>query len=543
MKKSVLALALLALAAAGNIGCPGLFPVPDDDTKLFEVSAVVRWNEVMLAAVRNGRPRPTVVARSTFIVHTAIYDAWALYDDKATPLHANASLRRPESEHTDANKLKAISFAAYKALLDQFPAYETQTGAFTRLLNDLGFSASSSTDTATPEGIGNIAAQTVLDFRQNDGANEAGNYAQITSTTFPSLYAPVNSADPSASNAPGGATFNRDRWQPLRVPTGELLDADENPIFDSADPTSFTDQSFLTPHWGAVIPFALEAGNQFRPVGPPIAGSSEPYTDSLGRTMTHDQAYNMQVDEVLQISATLTDEQKVIAEFWADGPRSETPPGHWQALAHGISFRDQHSLDDDVKLYFALTGAIFDSSICTWEAKRFYDSIRPISAIRHKYFGQSIQAWGGPNRGTEAIQGEEWLPYQALDFVTPPFGEFSSGHSCFSASAAEVLTEFTGSNQFFDGQTILFDEDFNEDGLPDFLGQHIVGIGGNAFENSPASIIVLKWDTFQEAADEAGISRIYGGIHFLDGDRRARALGTTVGALAFEKARQLWNGE
>lgn len=532
---------LVAVAAVLAIaGCPNLTGV--DNTTIFESSAVVKWNEVALAAVRNGAARPTVIARSMFIVHSAMYDAWAAYDAKALGTQLGGSLRRPAAERTEANKRAAISYAAYRALLDQFPAFETNTGAFSRLLNELGYSPDNSSDPSTPAGVGNVAAQAVLDFRKSDGANQSGNYAQVTSATYPSVYAPVNSADPATGKTPGGANFDANRWQPLRVPTGKLVNNAGAPIIDSSDPSTYADQAFLTPHWGAVAPFALTRGDQFRPSAPPVKGSPEPYTDALGRTMTNDEAWNAQYDEVLATSQFLTDERKVIAEYWADGPRSETPPGHWNALCHGICQRDQQSLDQDVKLFFAVTGALFDSSIAVWEAKRYYDSIRPISAIRHKYFGQKIMAWGGPNKGTQEIDGESWQPYQASTFVTPPFPGYPSGHSAFSAAAAEVIGQFTGNNNFYDGQTVLFDEDFNKDGIPDLLGQHIVGKGGNGFESSPSAIVTLRWKTLQDAADEAGISRIYGGIHIQDDDLRSRELGQKVGAQALEHARRLWNG-
>lgn len=537
------AISLATVASTGLMGgCP--FLGSTDTTPIFETSAVVKWNEVMLAAVRNGSPRPTVVARSSFIVQNSVYDAWAQYDGTANGV-ITRNLRRPASERTDANKEKAISFAAYKALLDQFPAYEVQFGAFTRLLTDLGYDPAdaASTDTTKPEGIGNVCAQAVLDFRQSDGSNESNNYpSSSTNDTFPTTYSPVNCADDAAACGVNGADFDLNRWQPLRVPTGKLTNSSGRPIFDPTIPSSFTDQTFLTPHWGGVIPFALSAYNQFPMTGPPVAGSSDPYTDPIGRSGTNDEIYNLHVDEVLDISANLTDREKVIAEFWADGPRSESPPGHWQAIAHGISFRDQNSLDDDVKLYFALSGAVFDSSIAVWGYKRQFDSIRPASAIRHKYFGQMVQAWGGPNLGTQTIMGEDWNPYQDPTFVTPPFGEYPSGHSCFSAASAEVLKEFTGSDQFYDGTTILFDDDFNNDGIPDLLGQHIVGAGKNRFEASPSAPVILTWNTFSEAADEAGISRLYGGIHFVSGDRDSRVLGRLVGAQAFARAQEYWTG-
>ncbi len=344
-------------------------------------------------------------------------------------------------------------------------------------------------------------------------------------------------------NTPGGPDFDPSRWQPLRIATGKVTDAHGNPIIDLADPDSYSQQTFLTPHWGAVRPFALRSGDQFRPPPPPKAGSPAPYVDALGRHMTNDQAYHAQLDEIVKISANLTDEQKVIAEYWADGPRSETPPGHWNALAHGISTRDHHTIDDDVKLYWALNGALFDASIAAWDAKRAYDCIRPVSAIRHKYAGQMVVAWGGPNRGTQLIRGEEWRPYQEPTFVTPAFPEFVSGHSAFSAAAAAVLTTFTGSSQFYDGETVLHHVDRNKDGLSDLLGQHVVPAGGNRLERSPSAVVVLQWETFQEAADEAGMSRRYGGIHFQDGDLWGRRIGRNIGAQALALATHYWTGK
>lgn len=531
---------LLLMISGCNKGSKDVFFSSPDVIVSFEPSVVVRWNEVMLAAIRNSSPRPTVVARSQFMVHSAIYDAWTAYHPIAVPTELVIT-KRPVQEQTDANKSEAISQAAYQMLITLFPSYETNTGAFSTLLNELGYAPVLSGDSVTPSGIGFSATEAVLGARLNDGSNSAGNFADTTSTIYPTLYAPANSADPLAPNAPGGIAFDPNRWQPLQVPTGTLVDSSGTPIIDPLDPTTFNNQTFLTPHWGAVTPFALTSGSQFRPQAPPQAGSSSPYTDALGNTSTNDIAYINQIDEVLTISANLTDAQKAIAEYWADGPRSETPPGHWNAISHGISYRDRHGIDEDVKLYFALNGALLDSSIAAWEAKRFYDFVRPISAIRDRYFGVPISAWGGPNQGTQIISGETWQPYQSLTFVTPPFAEYVSGHSTFSAASAEILTRFSGSSTFYDGVTVLND-DFNNDGVFDMLGEHIVGVNGNTFENSPSTIVILRWNTFQEAADEAGISRLYGGIHFQDGDRFARMMGTSIGSQAFNLAESYWNG-
>jgi hypothetical protein len=509
----------------------------------YHPSPVVLWNEVMLAAIRNGRPRPTVTARSLYMVHQAIYDAWAAYDATARPVYLDPALRRPPAEHTEANKAAAVSQAAYQMLMALFPAYETNSHAFSTLLAMQGYPAlEEAAGGTTPHSIGYQAAAAVLAGRAEDGSNAANDYADMVSKTYPALYQPLNSADPAAGNAVGKPGFDPNHWQPLRVPTGVLTDEYGQPVADAAVPESFVDQTYLTPHWGAVTPFALASGDQFRPPAPPQFGSEEPYIDGLGQQMTNDEAFRRQVGEIAALSAGLTDEQKVIAEYWADGPRSETPPGHWNAMAHGISERDTLSLDEDVKLYFALNGAVFDASIAAWDAKRAYDYVRPVSAIQNLYAGQTIEAWAGPDRGMQLIPAEDWRPYQQSTFVTPPFAEYVSGHSTFSAASAEVLTRFSGSNTFYDGHTVLYYEDFNRDGVPDVLGQHLVPVGGNMFENSPAEVIALQWPTFQDAADEAGLSRRYGGIHFQDADLHGRTMGTQIGAQAYELAEKYWNG-
>lgn len=532
-------------AASGLQTVSSAAPIPESAQPhaAYHPSAVVLWNEVMLAAIRNGTPRPTVIARSLYLVHQAMYDAWAAYHATAQPVYLDPGLRRPPAEHTQANKTAAVSQAAYQTLSLLFPDYETNSNAFSTLIAMQGYPALSEPgEGATPHSIGYLAASAVLASRIGDGSNAANGYADTVSATYPTLYLPANSADPTAPNAPGQPGYNPNHWQPLRVPTGILTDEYGQPAADPAIPDSFVDQTFLTPHWGAVTPFALVSGDQFRPPAPPQYGSDEPYIDALGQEMTHDEAFRRQVEEIVRMSAELTDKQKVLAEYWADGPRSETPPGHWNALAHGISERDMLGIDEDVKLYFALNGALFDASIAAWDAKRAYDYVRPVSAIQDLYAGQEIEAWGGPDRGAQLIPAESWRPYQHSTFVTPPFAEYVSGHSTFSAAAAEVLTRFTGSDVYYDGKTILYYEDYNRDGVPDLLGQHLVPVGGNLFEGSPAEVVALQWPTFQDAADEAGISRLYGGIHFQDGDLHGRTMGTRIGGQAFELAQRFWNG-
>jgi hypothetical protein len=254
----------------------------------------------------------------------------------------------------------------------------------------------------------------------------------------------------------------------------------------------------------------MTSGSQFRPVQGPARYPSVVYAE--------------QAQALINISAGLDDYEKTIAEFWADGPGTWFPPGHWSYFCQWISRRDGHSLDDDVKMFFAAGNALLDASIACWDAKRVWDSVRPISAIPFLFAGKTILAWAGPYQGTKPIDGANWKPYQIPGNITPPFPEFFSGHSTFSAAAAEVLRSLTGSDNF--GYSITFPA------------------GSSAAEPGavPASNLRVNFATFSDAADSAGMSRRYGGIHFQDGDLNGRAIGRLVGAQVWAKAQSYWNG-
>ena len=154
------------------------------------------------------------------------------------------------------------------------------------------------------------------------------------------------------------------------------------------------------------------------------------------------------MNEMIKFSRHLDEARKLIVEYWADGPASELPPGHWGLFAQFVSRRDQHTIDQDVKMFFAMHNASFDAGIVAWHFKRKYDGVRPITAIRYRSRGRPIRAWGGRARPTENIPGEQWMPYNPGTNLTPPFPGYFSGHSVFSRSSATVLDLFTGSDYF-----------------------------------------------------------------------------------------------
>lgn len=226
------------------------------------------------------------------------------------------------------------------------------------------------------------------------------------------------------------------------------------------------------------------------------------------------------------LMAGLDDRRKSIVDYWADNPPKALPPGHWLEFVQAVSHREAYGVDDDAKLFFAVANATFDAGIAVWDAKVFYDYVRPVTAIRYFFAGKQILTWAGPFQGTQWIDGANFRPYQRPPALTPPFPEYPSGHSAFSAASAEVMKSYTGSDTFVASGTVLAGAIRVEAYDPANLLTSKV----------PATDIILPWTTFSQAADEAGISRRYGGIHFEDGDLESRKIGRKVGAQVWEKA-------
>ena len=480
----VLCVAIMFVAAAGAANSTNSNAAPN---------VVIQWNNAALQGDRDSTVGPPMIARALAITHTCMYDAWAAYDAKAVGTQLGGALRRPRVERTEANKQKAISFAAYRALIDLFPF--DQATVYDPLMASLGYDPTDlSTDTTTPSGIGNVACAAVLNFRHHDGSNQLGDLHPGAYSDYTS-YVPVNG--PSTVPVIPSTVSDPNRWQPLTYNNGVKV----------------ITQGFLGAQWFKVIPFALKRDDEFRSIealfGPATYGS---------------EAYRAQAQELVNKSAGLTDRQKMIAEYWANGPHTETPPGHWDLFAQYVSARDHHTNDDDVKMFFAITNACFDAGIAAWDGKRAFDSVRPVTAVSYQFQGQTIRSWGGPYKGTVMMDGSQWIPYQPSTFPTPPFPEYISGHSTFSAAAATVLRLWTGSDTFGDSVTFA-------------LGSSTIEPGA-----TPSAPVTLQWDTFTEAANEAGISRRYGGIHFLGGDLVGRFIGSLVGRQVFAKAQTYFDG-
>ncbi|MEI6234949.1 MAG: DUF6851 domain-containing protein [Planctomycetota bacterium] len=445
-------------------------PLPPDNL-------VIQWSTQLITVFQNGNVAPTVSSRALATLHTSIYDAWAAYDARAVGTQLGSQLRRPEIERTEANKNIAISYAAYRTLVDLFPSQKSNYDALMTALN-LDTSVVT-TDPSTPAGVGNAAAAANLAFRHADGSNQLGTLNPGAYTDYTS-FTPVNNVN--TLNDPS-------KWQPLLQPNG-------NP------------QVFTTAHWYLVKTFAI--------------GTSEERTRLMPKPPAKfgTKAYDRQAKEVLDLSAGLTDYTKSVAAYWVDKAGTVTPPGHWFDFGFFVSRRDKHTLDEDVKMFFVLGNAMLDAGVEVWDIKRHYESVRPITAIRLLNKNKTIQAWGGPQQGTQSIPGETWQSY----IPTPPFAEYVSGHSTFSGAGAHVLQLCTKSPLF--GMKL--------DVPASFVAIEL---------NTPAQPLSFNWPRFIDAANDAGISRRIGGIHFKDGDLQGRALGKRIGLLAFKKAQAYFTGK
>jgi len=227
---------------------------------------------------------------------------------------------------------------------------------------------------------------------------------------------------------------------------------------------------YLLPQWGFVAPFGMSSGSQFRPPGPPSLDSERYAAD-----------YNEVKELGAAVGSTRTEDQTQIALFWADGAGTETPPGHWNSIAQIIGAAQGNTLEENARLFALLNIAMADAAICAWDAKYTFHFWRPVTAIA---FAEPELNW-------------------ASFIVTPPFPDYVSGHSTFSAAAATVLALFYGTED-----------------LPFTIGSDFL----------PG--VYRSFPTCLDAAEEAAVSRLYGGIHFRSANEDGLQAGINIGEWA-----------
>ncbi|MAZ72475.1 MAG: haloperoxidase [Flavobacteriaceae bacterium] len=438
-----------------------------------------KWGKMAITATANDtekfKPRPTITSRFLGLIFTSVFDAWSRYDATAIPVYLDGVERRPSEEQTLRNKEIAISYAAYRTMNEY---YFTDKPLFTEFMKELGLDPSNeSLDPTTPEGIGNLAAKSLLEKRRHDGSNQYGDIGDSNGKPYHNYvnYKPVNDVENNV---------DPNRWQPK--------------YFADGKGGRFAPEC-LTPYWGEVEPIALKSGDQFRPGPPPMIGSKQ---------------LEEEVKEVIELQANLTNEEKALVEFMRDGPQSVQQAGHWLKFAQDVSRRDNHNLDQDVKMYFLNQIVAMDAFIASWDSKMHYDFARPFALVHKYYDEQKIKAWGGPGKGMIEMKGNQWRPYSPDTFLCPPFPSYTSGHSTISGGCAEALRLFTGSDEF--GESVeLIPGSLTE---PDNLGEKVT----------------IHFPTFTETAEMAGQSRVLGGYHIQADNVAGLKLGRDVAAEAFK---------
>jgi len=542
----------------------------------------------------------------------------------------------------EASRNEALSYAVYRLLRHRFNSSPNRLLTIPRLdslMNALGYNTAITAAVYTsgiPAAIGNHMAACMIEYGLQDGSNEQGSYGNL-------FYEPVNRAfSPFLDGNP--TIVDPNRWQPLLLnirfdqsgnplPSGETLalspewgkvnpfslntenlniyqrdgndyyvyvDPGAPPYMDFSQPDSLSNDyrwgnemvvvwsSHLDPTDGVMIDISPGAQGNAGSFPPTYKDYDAYYNFDDGGDLGRGHPLNPITGLPYQPNIVPRgDYTRVLAEFWADGPDSETPPGHWfgilnYVLDHELFVRKYKgdgaiidNLEYDVKAYFMLGGAMHDCAVAAWGLKGWYDYIRPVSAIRmmgdrgqcsdpnlmsYDPFGLDliegyielveegdelagtnnidvgkikIKTWRGPSyintsatgfAGVGWILAENWWPYQRPSFVTPPFAGYVSGHSTFSRAAAEVLTTLTG-DPFFPGGMGEFSVKKNE-----FL----------VFEEGPSVDFTLQWATYRDASDQTSLSRIWGGIHPPADDIPGRKVGEQIGTEIFDFAEQFF---
>ncbi|GGI58338.1 FG-GAP-like repeat-containing protein [Winogradskyella haliclonae] len=536
---------------------------------------------------------------------------------------------------------EAISYAMYRLLSYRFqnsPGAESNQERIDLLMEKLGYETSLTSvlyEFGNAAALGNYVAQTIIDYGLQDGSRESTGFDNA-------FYQPVNQAYnlELPDNPP---VVDPNRWQPLGLDTfidqgGNVVEGNvpeflspewgnvngfalkeedvtvfnrdgdsyrvfHNPITPPQINTTVEDteseqykwgfsmvsswQSHLDPSDGVMWDISPGAIGNTDIADFPTAFEDYPsfYNFAEGGDIGTGHAINPKTSAPYVTNMVPRgDYARVLAEFWADGPDSETPPGHWFTILNYVNDHPQFekrfqgqgdilkALEWDVKAYFILGGAMHDSAIAAWSVKGWYDYIRPISAIRYMgdeqgqssdealpnyspsgfelisglielveagdplagFFGQNIgkvklYTWRGHDfindpeedvAGVGWILAEDWYPYQRPTFVTPPFAGYVSGHSTFSRAASEILTKLTG-DPFFPG------------GIGEFVAKKDEFL---VFEKGPSVDVVLQWATYRDASDQTSLSRIWGGIHPPADDLPGRFIGQKVADDTFDFA-------
>jgi len=435
---------------------------------------------VVLQDVSSSAGDATLILRYTTLLTNAWFDAVAPYHPTAVGVYTRIDQRMTEETNHDKNV--ALAYASYQVLMSLLPSRQA---AWDAMMLSAGLNpAVQSTDTSTPEGLGFVAGKGVVEARENDGMNQRGNegdkiyhrtaYADYTD------YRPKNTA--YRLRFPS-------RWQPSIITNGTGL---------------FKVQQFVTPQLKNVVPYSYSSPDEFRSPLP------------INSKIWNFQGYKQQALAVLEVSANLTDDQKLKAEFFDNKFNS------LGFSAVHAAMMNQLDLIEFVHLDFLVNLAAFDTSIAIWKEKYRHDAVRPFSAIGHLFGDQYVTAWGGPGKGTVSdLPANEWKSY--MNVADHP--EYPSASASFCAAHALAARTY-------------LDSDALNWTIPHAQGSSNVEPGVTPVADT--SISFATWTDFET---DCGDARVWGGVHFPDAVPAGQAIGREIGARVVAFVYQHINGD
>jgi len=462
----------------------------DFDTGNFHRDLIIALADTSGQTQTIGAMDASVIIWIQGIMLAAWFDALAPYHPTAVGVHTRIGRRPPSESATNRNKNIAALHATYQVTKIMYP--ERKDGLRLGMIA-VGLNPDDeSEDPTSPVGIGNLTGKGAVRAHVQDGMNFLGDEGRkYNGKAFDDYtgYQPVNSAyelvDPS-------------RWQPAMGPHARRVGGGHG------DKGIFIIQRFVTPQFGQTTPFTYRDPDQFK-IAPP---DHTDHTDS--------RRYKRSVDEVLQASAALTDEQKVKAEFFDNKFMGIGQSTVAAALSHNLD------LDNWVQLFFTSGVAQFDDLIAAWHQKVKYEAVRPFSAIRHVYGNRRITAWGGPGKGTvNDMPANEWASYIPVG----DHPEYPSGSSTLCSAEAQAARRFLG------------------DDVLDWRFPYPAGSALTEPGLVPANDIELHFPTWTDFIQNCAISRVWAGVHFKTTVERSLIWGAQFGDMAYEFAQRHINGD
>ena len=402
--------------------------------------------------------------------------AISAYDSIAKPKFSSFTIKRPVSEHTDYNRNIAILYASRMISIDLVPSAKAD---WDNLLISFGLNPN------TTVGVGQSAAQSVIDYRHKDGFNQLGDMG---------YYGEIQYNRMNYSDYTGYQTVNTDialrdpdSWQPNVYPDAKL-----RPVA----------QKFLTPQLGNLRYWAIDGRYATVP----------PMTD---RHTHNPKRYKDKVKEIINAQRYLSDKQKMIAEWYDNKLASLNLLGTSIIKQYGLD-----SVKNHTKFHHVVNGVLIEAMAPVWRLKAIHNAIRPFSAIHYLESGNKIYGWGGPGQGIVQMDGREWKSYLPTD----AFPDYPSGTSCVCSAWTEAAKLLIGTTNI--NYTITFP-----------AGSSVIEPGV-----TPAQPVVLHYDTLDQVAEDCMMSRVWGGVHFMPAVVESRKLCAPYGRQFYQKVTDYRNG-